>query len=601
VSYNNLLYLLVVIFLVTSGPDSSGYSAGIFSLVSFWLGKLGCFYLLCRFLFSPSRVHHPASYMKAERLGNVLAIASVGMDVYYFHGLYYLMFVPGFREMPILAHITGVAFFFFYLMFVWFAASTSHNLVFGRQGDSRAFIAENLRANIPIGLPWVVVGCCVDFLKVLPVPWLHEFMVNGSGEFIVFGLFFLFLVLVFPPLLMKIWRCRPLAQGLVRDELTAMCERLQLQYRDILIWPLFGGQVLTAGVVGFIARFRYLLITNGLLTNLTGHEIESVIAHETGHVKYYHMPLYLFVLLGFSLIVAPVLCGINYIVLQTDWAFALMDSFQLSVPEFVEISETVVLFILMILFLRFVFGFFMRNFERQADLHAFSTTGGSRYIASSLEKVAILSGDIRDLPSWHHFGVGQRIDFLLECDHDPGLVKKHHRKVAGMLMAYGLLIVLCVAAYAAIPANYLQGVVVTKVEGALLSEIAGSPENAEAYWALGDFYYSQQDYLQAIQAYNDSLALHEDNAEVHNNLAWLYVTCENPAFLDFPRGLVHAHRAVALFPAPHILDTYAHALWVNDRRDEALLIEQQALKQAQKEKHKIQFRRQIENWKRQVP
>ena len=532
-------------------------------------------------------------------MGNVLAIASVGVDVYYFHGLYYLMLVPGFREMPILAHIIGVGFFFFYLMVVWFVASGSHNLVFGRQGDSRAFIAENLRANIPIGLPWVVVSFCVDFLKVLPVPWLHDLMVDGSGEFFVFGLFFVFLVLVFPPLLMKIWQCKPIPQGRVRDELVAMCERLHLKYRDILMWPLFGGQVLTAGVVGFVARFRYLLITNGLLRNLTGEEIESVIAHETGHVKYHHMQLYLFILMGFSFIIAPVLCGINYVMFQTGWAFSLMDYWQVSVTEFVEINETVVLFVLMVLFLRFVFGFFMRNFERQADLHAFQTTGGSRYIISALEKVAILSGDIRDLPSWHHFGIGQRVDFLLDCQHDPSRVKKHHQKVFRMLLAYGLLIVISVASYVAIPADYLENSVADQLEGTLLSEVARSPENAELYWALGDFYYRQHRYSQAIQAYDDSLALQEDNAELHNNLAWLYVTCEDPAFLDFQRGLAHAHRAVALRPAPHILDTYAHALWLNDRRNEALLIEQQALQHTKKEHYKVQFRRQIEIWKRQ--
>ncbi len=599
-SYNNLLYLLVVIFLVTSGPDSTGYASGFFSLVTFWLGKLGCFYLLCRVLFSSSRVRSPASYLKAEQVGSYLAIFSVAVDIYYFHGLHYLMMVPGWQAMPIFAYIACVGIFFSYLSCVWFVASGSHNLVFGRRGEPWGFISENLRANLPIALPWIVISVCIDFLKVLPVPWLQKFMVGGYGELVVLGLFFVFLALVFPPLLMKLWKCKPIGAGPVRDELVAMGERLQLKYKDILMWPLFGGQVLTAGVVGFIARFRYILITHGLLTSLTADEVESVIAHETGHVKYYHMHLYLFVLLGFSVIIAPVLCGVNYVVLQTDLAFKIMESLQVSVSQFIEIVETVVLFVTMILFLRFVFGFFMRNFERQADLHAFSTTGGALNITSSLEKVAFLSGNIRDLPSWHHFGVGQRIDFLLGCERNPSLVRTHHRKVLMMLVSYGLLMVLSIASYVAIPADYLDDVVAIKMEERLQGEVVKNPENPDIYWVIGDFYYRQKLYEKAVQAYNDSLGLRENNPEVHNNLAWLYVSCVDETVLDSELGLVHAERAVELFPAPHILDTYAHALWLSGRGQEALMVERQALQQTKRADYKSQFRQQIDVWQKQL-
>lgn len=598
-SYNNLLYLLVVIFLVTSAPDSAGYAAGFSAFAGLWFAKLGFLYVFCRALFSASRVYNAASYMKAERITSVLAIVSLAVDLYYFHGLYYLLYIPGFRQMPILAHVLGVSVFFLYLSVTWFVASGSHGRAFGSTGEPAGFIAENLRANLPIGLPWVVVSVCVDFLKVVPVAWLHHFMVNSYGEFAVFGLFFLFLAFLYPPLLMKVWRCTPVPAGAVRDELVGMCERQKLSYRDVLMWPLFGGQVLTAGVVGFVARFRYILITNGLLTNLTADEVESVIAHETGHVKYYHMPLYLFVLLGFSFIVAPLLCGVNYIVLQMDWAYGLMESMDMNLMQFVDMSETVVLFVTMILFLRFVFGYFMRNFERQADLHAFTATGGSSALVSSLEKVALLSGDIRDLPSWHHFGVGQRVDFLLDCEREPTLVKKHHRHVARMLLAYLLLIVVSIGTYVAIPADYLEGVVTGRLEGTLLSEVAKDPNNPELYWAMGDFYYRQNQYTKAIKGYQQSLALDEENHEVHNNLAWLLVTCEDIKVQDPVLGLEHAKRAVVLFPAPHILDTYAHALWVNGRYEQALQVEQEALAKSQNTRNRIQFRRQIEIWQRQ--
>ncbi len=599
-SYNNLLYLLVVIFLVTSGPDSNPYSAGALTFVSFWLGKLGCFYLVCKFLFSPSRVRNPASYIKAEQVGSVLAIGMVGVDVYYFHGLYYVMMVPGFRVMPILAHILFVMLFFFYLAIVWFRGCVSQNRAFGRRSQPKIFILENLQANLPIGLPWVFVSVCIDVLRLVPVLWLHEFMVEGSGELVVFGVFFVFLALIFPPLLMKIWGCRSVGEGGVRDELEAMCRRLQLKYRDIVMWPLFGGQVLTAGVVGFVKQFRYILITHGLLASLTPDEVESVLAHETGHVKYYHMQLYLFVLFGFSMIIAPVLCGVNYLLLQSDWTFLLIDYLQVSVVKFVELTETIVLFVAMILFVRFVFGFFMRNFERQADLHAFSATGGSGPIASALEKVAWLSGNIRDLPSWHHFGVGQRVDFLLACERDPSLVQKHHKRILKLLLAYGLLIGVSIASYMAIPADYLETAVAVRIEETLLAEAAENPANPNVHWMVGDFYYHQARYFKAVQAYQRSLLFREANPEVHNNLAWIFVTSEDGRLLDPKEGLVHAARAVELLPAPHILDTLAHALWVNGRREEALLVEKQALESAKKTGDSALYQQQVEAWQREL-
>ena len=68
--------------------------------------------------------------------------------------------------------------------------------------------------------------------------------------------------------------------------------------------------------------------------------------------------------------------------------------------------------LLMIVYFRYVMGFFLRNMERQADLYAYRITGSVGGLVRSLEKIAHFSGQSRSLPSWHHFSVAQRVDFL---------------------------------------------------------------------------------------------------------------------------------------------------------------------------------------------
>jgi len=80
------------------------------------------------------------------------------------------------------------------------------------------------------------------------------------------------------------WHCRSFPAGPIRQEMVAICAAHKLAYRDIMVWPLLGGQAVTAGVIGFVRRFRYVLVTPLLVQALTLGELEAVLAHEIGHV-----------------------------------------------------------------------------------------------------------------------------------------------------------------------------------------------------------------------------------------------------------------------------------------------------------------------------
>jgi Tfp pilus assembly protein PilF len=91
------------------------------------------------------------------------------------------------------------------------------------------------------------------------------------------------------------------------------------------------------------------------------------------------------------------------------------------------------------------------------------------------------------------------------------------------------------------------------------------------------------------------LRLAPENPEVLNNLAWVLVTCEEERFRDGQRGLLLASKAADLKPASHILDTLAHAYWLQGEKKRALATEKRALAAAPPE-HKGIYAEQLKQW-----
>jgi tetratricopeptide (TPR) repeat protein len=96
---------------------------------------------------------------------------------------------------------------------------------------------------------------------------------------------------------------------------------------------------------------------------------------------------------------------------------------------------------------------------------------------------------------------------------------------------------------------------------------------------LADLYTKQKLYGDAIKAYQQALNLEPDMAVAHNNLAWLYATCDDPKYRDPKAALVHAQRAVDLSQGKQgdFLDTLAEAHFVNGDYQQAVEIQKKAL------------------------
>lgn len=578
--YNNLIYFLVVILILTTNTAADHPQLpGLIGFALFVIKALLYQRLIAR-AFDHKRVYKASVYSAAERQGSILAIISFAVDVYLLDCQYYFNLIPGARALPVVEGLACLVLFSGYLALMWSKASGRYREIFNSRQSARTFTWNNLKINLPIILPWLLLSLVADLLLRTEIPVVRAVMASAWGEQTVFLALFLSLAVIFPVIVTRMWGCTPLPDGPARRMIETFCREQGVAYAEIMLWPLHEGQALTAGVMGVIGRFRYLLITPALLQTMTPEEVLAVMAHELGHVKKRHLQIFLVLFMGFGLLAHLSSYPILYLLTNSDLFYRMIHLANKQPGNALAFASTVPIFVLLIVYFRYVLGFFMRNFERQADLFALVTMGGSDALIRVFEKIAWLSGDIRDLPSWHHFGIGQRIDCLKRCDHDAGQIVAHDRKVYGALLVYALIIALAATTLWKMPESLPDQPPREKfAEAVIRQKIAEDPQNFVWRQLLGDLYYSRQRFSSAVGEYSKALDLSPDQPEVLNNLAWLLLTVEDAAIADPARALDLAKRAVVLLPAGHVLDTLALAYWQNGSPEQAVLAEQRAIAQ----------------------
>lgn len=578
--YNNLLYLLVVILILTTGamPEQPQIPWPIALLL--FAGKGVLFNGLARYFFrrNPDTA---ARYFAVEQRLSILAIVFLAVDIHLLEGRYYLSRLPLAQELPILAHLAGIMLFFGYLCLLWLAARPSYQRIFARALTARSFITANLKINLAILLPWLIISVLFDLIQLAPFPRWKDFLASPWGEPILVLLSLFGLIFFLPLAIVRLWGCTPLPPGPARQRIEEFCRGQRLRFADILLWPLFEGRMLTAGVMGLTGRFRYLLVTPALLEATTPEEIEAVMAHELGHVKRFHLQLYLLLFLGFALLSQVSGAPLLVLLLGSDFFYRLITLTGLGPDTLLSLAGAGIVFALLLGYFRFIFGFFMRNFERQADLYALSAMGHASPLIRVFEKIALLSGNIRDLPSWHHFGLGQRIDFLRRCEKEPDRIPHHHRKVHLALIFYALVLLTTALAAWYLPQDLLGETPKARFAEALIRQkIREQPDSGLWLQILGDLQYSLNQEQAARDSYEQALRLAPDNTEALNNLAWLLLTAQEPTLRNPKKALLLAEKAAAKTRTPHVLDTLATAHWANGNREAALALEAEALARA---------------------
>jgi STE24 endopeptidase len=220
----------------------------------------------------------------------------------------------------------------------------------------RTYFASNVRLQLLFtAAPVVLILTLRDLFSTLVRLWRPNFLSPDSLEFATMllstGVVFVFA----PEILRRVLQTQPLPDSPLRRRLEALCRRVGMRYRDILLWRTQNNMG-NAAVMGIAPPVRYILLSDLLLERMDDEQIEAVFAHEVGHVVHRHMAWYVVVILLFILAVA-----------------AISPFIENRVPDVAGVPPIYRdIFLQLLGFTTFLvyFGFLSRRFERQADVYA---------------------------------------------------------------------------------------------------------------------------------------------------------------------------------------------------------------------------------------
>jgi Zn-dependent protease with chaperone function len=603
--FANFIYFIVVLLIYATYQPAAETHFPLFDTLIYFISLHLLFAYVCWVLFRSLRLRigkvadasldHGFNTL-LTRL-SILAIVLFAVDIYGLTLPAFLAPLTIFSKMPTLTALLFLTLFVSSLAVVWACAYDAYRQFYGSNVSRSVYVWSQISFSIPVLLPWLILSGVTDLIGALPFPRLQKLLATTEGS-VGYFLFFLIVVAVIgPAMIQKFWRCRPMEAGWLRERIESLCRRADLRYNNILYWPIFGGRMITAGVMGLVRQFRYILVTQALLRQLNPDEIDAVIAHEIGHIKRYHLVFYLVFFAGFMLITYATYDLIVFAVIYAEPMFEFFTRFGFNPVTLTSIFLSVSMVFIFLVYFRFLFGYFMRNFERQADGYVYALFDSARPLITTLSKIAFTSGQSPDRPNWHHYSITERIGYLTDCEADRSTISRHDRKVRKSIALYvvGLVLVGTVG-YSLNFGDTGRQLSTHFFEKIILREIEKHPLNPNLYKTLGDLYYESGNYDGVKRAYETSLELNPRNPHVLNNLAWLYATATDQRLRRPERALTLAKAAVAIIQESHILDTLAEAYFVNGLYAEALDAALEAQRLAQ-DNHTY-YQEQVERFRR---
>ncbi|MGD0766892.1 MAG: M48 family metallopeptidase [Tepidisphaeraceae bacterium] len=234
----------------------------------------------------------------------------------------------------------------------------------------RAYFFVNLRLQLLFTIaPALLLLFLHDGLSLILPPIFHRIPLLANrqdmGEALItlpaLGVFLVFS----PEILRRVLQTEPMPDCALRRRLVEIARRHGVGIRRVLLWKT-QNQMGNAAVMGFVSRFRYVLLSDLLLETMHDEQIEAIFAHEIGHVTHRHLPWLMAAMATMMLVMAgPGQMLAGALGAPHGGRVWLAESVQMALM----LGAAIGLFAL-------VFGFVSRKFERQADVFAARTIQG---------------------------------------------------------------------------------------------------------------------------------------------------------------------------------------------------------------------------------
>jgi Zn-dependent protease with chaperone function len=330
----------------------------------------------------------------------------------------------------------------------WWTLARPLSATTGIRWRRGALVWHHVRfALLPLGIALPVLDACAWLAN---STHLDQWLFGHFGHLVdVFGAMLLAIGVVafLPWLLVRAWGARPVTDPALRSELEGACQRAGVRVGAILRWPVGGGRVYNAMVIGVLPRLRYVLFTDDMLRDFSAEQRVAVLGHELGHARYGHLWVYLLFALATGLL--------------SFAARGPLDAWLITLPGLSRIDEDIRAGIGALLLLavqwRFLFGFLSRACEREADAAGAELAGsgdlrqGAGIMREALGAVAHLAGIDPRAPSWRHYSLHERMLWLERVAAQPQVAALHHRHVrlivdalaamTGVLLAFAVILI----------------------------------------------------------------------------------------------------------------------------------------------------------------
>ncbi|MCJ7542313.1 MAG: M48 family metallopeptidase, partial [Desulfobacterales bacterium] len=181
-----------------------------------------------------------------------MAIVLFAVDIYGLNIPSFLAGMAPFKTIPTLLALLFLLIFIIYLAIVWAFAYGPYQYLYMADISRSTYVFSNISFSIPVLLPWLFLSGIADIIQALPFETPKRFLSTTEGEVSYFLFFLLGVAIIGPALIQKFWRCKPIEDGYYRNRIEALCRRAGVAYSDILYWPIFGGKMITAGVMGLV-------------------------------------------------------------------------------------------------------------------------------------------------------------------------------------------------------------------------------------------------------------------------------------------------------------------------------------------------------------
>lgn len=230
------------------------------------------------------------------------------------------------------------------------------------------FFSYSFRILLLPMFPMLFINAVLDFTHLFP---------EHVQPYVALGLLLPLVLLPFvmAPLLMQfLWKTEPLTNTELKQKLQNLSERSGIKYRDIGVWQTGSLSIANAAVAGIIPRNRKIFITDTLLHNFPDEQIETIVAHEIGHIRHKHLLISTLLILG-------------YLLSSVIFYLLVMEPLKEPLAGF-PILLSIISILFFVFYFKILYNFLSRRFEHQADLYAVNLTNNKEAFKSALENLS---------------------------------------------------------------------------------------------------------------------------------------------------------------------------------------------------------------------